>query len=89
MLIFSLFLFLVISIALDLISLKCILFSFAHFSILARSEFANTSASDGVLPFVMIVRSSAKAITYVGLEKSKFKRALYMMFQKPGPQHEP
>jgi len=35
------------------------------------------------------VRSSAKAITYVGLEKSKFKRALYMMFQKPGPQHEP
>ena len=57
------------------------MYYFAHFSILARSEFANSSASDGVLSFVMIPRSSAKAITFVWLEMSKFKRALYMMFR--------
>ena len=62
---FSFLLFLVISIILDLVSLNSILLSFAHFSILARSEFANTSASGRVLPFVMIATSSAKAITFV------------------------
>ena len=42
MLIFSLLLFLDISTALNLVSLNCTWFSFVHFSILARSELADT-----------------------------------------------
>jgi hypothetical protein len=66
-LILSVFLFLVINMALDLLSLICILLSFAQILILARSEFAKASASDGVFPFVKTARSSAKA--FVWLEK--------------------
>jgi len=83
MLILSVFRFLVLNMALDLVSLNCILLSFAYFSILARSEFAKASASDGVFPFVKTARSSAKVINFVWLEKYKFKRALYMMFENP------
>ena len=58
--IFVLLLFLVISIAFDLVSLYCILFSSAHLCILARSEFAYTSASVGVCVCVWVgVRACA------------------------------
>ena len=39
-----------VSMALDLDSLNCILFSLAQFSILAKSDFAYASASDFVFP---------------------------------------
>ena len=58
-------LFRVISIALDLDSLNCNLYTLAQFSIFARSEFAYTSASDSVSPRVRIARSSPKAIILV------------------------
>jgi len=55
----------VINMALDLVSLNCFLLSFDRFSILAKSEFAKASASDGVFPFVKTAWSSASAITFV------------------------
>ena len=64
-------------------------YSLAHFSVFARSEFAYTSASDGVFRWVKIARSSAKSIILVWLENSRFKRVLYSTFQSPGPQQEP
>ena len=82
-------LFRVISIALFLDSLNCILYSLAQFSIFERSECAYTSASDSVFPWVRIARSSAKAIVLVWLVNFRFKRVLYSTFQSNGPQEEP
>jgi len=77
----SRFIFLAISVVLDLSSLNYILFCLAQFSIFARSELVYASASDVVSLYVSIARSSAKATTFVWLVNSRFKRAFYRTFQ--------
>jgi hypothetical protein len=76
--------------AVDLSTLKPVLYFFNHAVILLNSVFVKFSASPTVFPQVTSIKLSVNATALVCFTKSKFSNDLYWMFQHPGPhQHGP
>jgi hypothetical protein len=80
--------FLEIIIVLDFSSFKCVLLAVAHAENFVSSVFEMFSASVTVFPLVARIRLSANAMVLVRCVKLRFKRELYKILYRPGPQNE-
>jgi len=78
-----------INITLDFSSLKLILLLFDHAIILLNSKFKKISTSLTVSPLIASIRSLVNATAFVRLVNLRFRKELYWMFRKPGPQQDP